>query len=100
MEEQVVVDAIKQEDQTCHICNQTFDKDSLESHYLSHKKEVKTDTVKCNLCEKSFVTKDSLYCHLKKIHQENESFDCDGSVTFHPKRQFTPQHFSPRHFSP
>ena len=37
----------------------------------------KIKDLKCESCEKSFVTKDSLYCHLKKIHQENESYNCD-----------------------
>ena len=46
--------------ETCHICKKRFDKSTLDAHYLTHgvPKEVQ-----CQLCEKTFPSKQSIYSH-------------------------------------
>ena len=60
--------------ETCHICKKSFDKSTLDAHYLTHgvPKEVQ-----CQLCEKTFPSKQNLYFHTKLVHKGEKKNVCE-----------------------
>ena len=60
--------------ETCHICKKRFDKSTLDAHYLTH--GVPKD-FQCQLCEKTFPSKQNLYFHTKLVHKGEKKNMCE-----------------------
>ena len=67
----------REEEQKCFICNDTFDKYSLESHLLLHEKSAKIKEVKCNICDKVYASQDGLNTHKIFSHKQEMKHFCD-----------------------
>ena len=63
--------------QKCYICNDTFDKYSLESHLLQHENSERIGKVKCDTCDEVYVSQDSLRVHKTLTHIVNKRYACD-----------------------
>ena len=56
----------------CHVCNETFDKFSLEVHNLACKKEIA-----CQFCDKTFSKKGHLTYHVSAVHEVRKNVKCN-----------------------
>lgn len=81
----------------CNICPKRFRiYHFLKTHKLSHGGE-NVEKFKCNLCGMSTVYKDNLEAHMKSVHLQFKSFDCQACSESFTKISLLKTHMLDKH---
>ena len=61
----------------CDFCRKLYSKVNIKTHLKIHKNR---ESIKCEICEKDFINKDTLKNHIKRWHESTnrEKFKCNN----------------------